>query len=202
MSKIIVIGNDPSLRERVRHTQRRRMGQTVQVEYLDLTNNARLAPKRPEAVVLDVRSPNKTTFDVFFQLKTMTHQPSLMLQVTPRQMRDNSWTQILPAKTVLFTSRTSNKVFHNSLQELLTTRTASRQTTPPAESPETHWRTQNDRRIDLIFQERDRGLTAPEQAELARLQDGANRHVNRRRTLDFDALADFESEARKISERD
>lgn len=105
MSKIIVIGNDPTLRGRMEKTSRRRpAGEGFQVEYLDPTEIAGLARKRPQAVVMDVRSPSATTIDVISRLKMRTHQPSLMLQVTPRQKRDAGWTRMLPAsRTVVFT---------------------------------------------------------------------------------------------------
>ena len=63
---------------------------------------------------------------------------------------------------------------------------------PPARIPPPEWHEQNDRRIDLILQERDHGLTGGEQAELGQLQAELERRVDRRQTLDFDALAEWE----------
>lgn len=71
----------------------------------------------------------------------------------------------------------------------------------PAADSGPSWRARNDHRIDLIFKERDHGLTAEEQAELAQLQTEADRQIDRRRTLDFDALAEFEEAARRYIER-
>ena len=63
---------------------------------------------------------------------------------------------------------------------------------PPAQAPDADWHAQNDRRIDLIFRERDHGLSDSERAELGQLQAELERRADRRRTLDFDALAEWE----------
>ena len=201
MSKVIVIGNDPLLRGRIESAshQRRRAG--VQVEYLELTDTASLARKRPQAVVMDVRSLNATTIDVISRLKMRTRQPSLMLQVTKRQKQDDAWTHILPAsRTVLITPQTSKKEVQGLLDSLLgSSRSHQSAASPLAQDPETVWRRQNDRRIDLILKERDSTLTTSEQKELAQLQQEASSQVNRGSALDFDALAGFNAQARKIA---
>ena len=63
---------------------------------------------------------------------------------------------------------------------------------PPAQAAPLNWHEQNDRRIDLTLQERDHGLTGGEQAELGQLQAELERRVDRRQTLDFEALAEWE----------
>jgi len=68
---------------------------------------------------------------------------------------------------------------------------------PPArEKQDRH--EQNDRRIDLIVQERERGLLEDERAELGHLQADLERRVDRRRTLDFEALAVWEQAVQRV----
>jgi response regulator RpfG family c-di-GMP phosphodiesterase len=198
MSKIIVIGIDPALRGRIESTSRGRRAQSVQVEYLESADVAGLARKRPHAIVMDVRSPSAATIDVISRLKMRKHQPALMLQVTPQQKQDAAWNKIFPAsRTALFTTHTTKKEVQGLLADLLT---------PPAQDKVSQtspvsWPEQNDRRINLILQERDSALTASKQKELAGLQQEASRQVNRKKTLDFEALDQFKAEARKIAER-
>lgn len=200
MSQILVVGNDPKLRERLGRAPRRRPGAGVRVEFLELTDVARLARKRPQAIVLDVRSPSAATIEVISRLRRRLHQPPLMLQVTPRQMQERvSWTQALPTSRIaFFTSQTSKKEIQGLLERLL------EQTPPrPAASsvspapPQEGWHEQNDRRIDLIFKERDHGLIAPEKVELQQLQTELERRVDRRHTLGFEALAEWEQAAQR-----
>lgn len=205
ISTIIVIGNDPNLRGRIESAshRRRHAGIGVQVEYLELTDIASLARKRPQAIVIDVRSSNATTIDVISRLKMRARQPSLILQVTPRQKQDAAWTHILPAsRTVLITPQTSKREVQGLLDSLLGSPRSHQSAAPPlAQDPETVWRRQNDRRIDLILKERDSALTTSEKKELAQLQQEASRQVNRGSALDFDALAGFNAQARKIAAR-
>ena len=170
----------------------------IQVEYLEPTDIAGLARKRPQAIVMDVRSPSAATIDVISRLKMRTHQPALMLQVTPRQKRDAAWNRIFPAsRMVLFTSHTSKKEVQGLLQSLLEPHSQEEISQTSSQSRQE----QNDRRIDLIFKERDSALTALEQKDLTELQQEAGRQVNRRRTLDFEALETFNAEAKKIAGR-
>ncbi len=208
MSKVIVIGTDPALRDLIGDASRRShfAGGHVEVEYLTTTDIARFARKRPQAVVMDVRVSSPIAIEVISRLKARAQPPALMLQVTSLQKQDAAWTQLLPAaRTVLFTSGTSKSEARELLQSLLSAPVRPTEPTalplaPPPKSPKADWREQNDRRIDLIFRELETPLTGSEQAELAQLQQEADAHVNRTRTLDFDALNDFNAQARKLLE--
>lgn len=207
MSKVIVIGTDPALRDLIGNASNRPRfaGGHIEVEYLT-TDIAPFARKRPQAVVMDVRVSNPITIEVISRLKARVQPPSLMLQVTPQQKQDDAWMRLLPAaRTVLFTSGTSKSEAWELLQSLLS---ASPHTDKPKvpsaasvrKSPKAIWREQNDRRIDLIFKELTGTLTDSEQAKLAELQQVADTYVSRSRTLDFAALDDFSAQAWKLAE--
>ena len=201
MSQILVVGDDPKLRERLGHAPRRRPGVGVRVEFLELTDVSHLARKRPQAIVLDVRSPSAATIEVISRLRRRLHQPPLMLQVTPRQMQERvSWTQALSTSRIeFFTSQTSKKEIQGLLERLLeqTPPPAAASAVPPTLTQE-DWHEQNDRRLDLIFKERDQGLIASEQVELEQLQTELERRVDRRHTLDFEALAEWEQAVQRV----
>jgi len=200
MTKIIVVGNNPNLRDRIeRAKQRPHQGDAIQVEILEWGNISTLARKRPAAVVLDVRSPDAATIEAISRLRSKLHQPPLMLQVTPRQLRDSSWGRLFPgSEAVLFTRDTSKKEVQSRLPGLLKRARARALPSPPTQSVEPSWPEQNDRRIALIFKERDRGLAEEEQAELAQLQEIANRQANQTLRLPFDALAELEQATQRI----
>ncbi len=208
MSKVIVIGTDPALRDLIGDASRRPhfAGGHVEVEYLTTTDIARFARKRPQAIVMDVRVSSPIAIEVISRLKLRTQPPALMLQVTPQQKQDDAWTQLLPAaRTVLFTTGTSKNEARELLQSLLSaplrpTEPTALRVAPPPKSPKAAWREQNDRRIDLIFKQLTGKLTDTEQAQLLELQQQADRQVSRSRTLDFDALSQFNAQARKLLE--
>ncbi len=97
---------------------------------------------------------------------------------------------------MLFTSETSENEAQELLHSLLAAppRPNELRVSPAAQKPENTksvWREQNDQRIDLIFKQLESKLTNAEQTQLSELQKQADQQVSRSRTLDFDALNEF-----------
>jgi hypothetical protein len=87
---------------------------------VNLAEGADLVRKRPRAVVLDARVPNPTTFGVIGKITAMSRRPPLLLQLTPSQIRDKSWSPLLTASlTNGFTRQTSKAQIHKLLEDML-----------------------------------------------------------------------------------